>query len=181
MISDLQPRLIEVRAAPGAIHGALAVGGLAFDCALGRAGILAGKREGDDGTPAGRWALREVFWRPDRGARPATGLPVSPLAPDDAWCDDPGHPAYNRRVRLPFAAGHEVLWRADALYDLVAVIGYNDAPPVADAGSAIFLHVAAEGATGFQSTAGCVALREPDLRAVLAICAPETRIDIAVA
>src|SRR5690554_2419769 len=105
-------------------------GGRRFRCALGRAGIAAAKREGDGATPVGRFPMRRVLYRPDRGEAPATRLPIAPIAPDDGWCDDPGDPAYNRPVRLPYPARCETLWRADALYDVVVVLGHNDDPPV---------------------------------------------------
>ena len=35
---------------------------------------------------------------------------------------------YNRPVRLPYPASAETLWRDDHLYDLVVVLGHNDAP-----------------------------------------------------
>ena len=149
--------------------GWLAAGGRRFRCALGRAGILAAKREGDGATPAGRWPLRQVLFRPDRLTPPRTRLPCSPLAPGDGWCDDPAHGDYNRRVRLPHPARCETLWRADALYDIVAVLGYNDAPPVPGLGSAIFLHVARP---DYGPTEGCVALSRPDLETVLAEAVP---------
>ena len=57
------------------------------------------------------------------------GLPVRAIRKADGWCDDPAHPDYNTLVRLPFAASHEEMWRADGLYDLVVELGYNDAPP----------------------------------------------------
>ncbi len=60
-------------------RGFLAVGGLVVPCALGRSGIVATKREGDGGTPAGEFALLAVLYRPDRGPRPATRLPVIPI------------------------------------------------------------------------------------------------------
>ncbi len=159
--------------------GACRVGDRRFDCALGRSGIVPVKHEGDGGTPQGTFQLREVFWRPDRGPAPATALPVSALTPLDGWCDDPADAAYNRRVSLPFQARHEALWRDDGLYDLLAVIGVNDDPPVPGAGSAIFLHVARAGPNGLEPTEGCVALSMDDLRAVLAVCGPGARIDIA--
>jgi L,D-peptidoglycan transpeptidase YkuD (ErfK/YbiS/YcfS/YnhG family) len=136
-------------------------------CALGAGGLRADKREGDGATPAGTFALREVLYRPDRIEEPATGLPVRALDPADGWCDDPRDPAYNRPVRLPHPARHERLWRDDPLYDLLAVIGYNDAPPITGAGSAIFLHVAR---ADYGPTEGCVALALADLRALLRNC-----------
>jgi L,D-peptidoglycan transpeptidase YkuD (ErfK/YbiS/YcfS/YnhG family) len=138
-------------------------------CAIGQGGIRTDKREGDGATPVGSFALRRVLYRADRLTAPATGLPVVALAPDDGWCDAPADPAYNRPVRLPYAASHERMWRDDGLYDLVVVLGHNDDPPVPGAGSAIFLHVARP---GFLPTEGCVAVERDVLRALLARCGP---------
>lgn len=138
-------------------------------CALGRSGVRADKREGDGATPAGTWPLRRVLFRPDRLPAPATRLAVAPLRPDDGWCDDPAHPAYNTQVVLPFGASHERLWREDGLYDIVVVLGHNDDPPVAGKGSAIFMHVARD---DYGATEGCVALALGDLLALLGACAP---------
>ena len=149
--------------------------GLSWSCALGRGGIAEEKREGDGVTPIGRWPLRHVLYRADRVARPDCGLPIAEIAPDDGWCDDPAHPAYNRPVKKPFAASHEAMWRADQLYDVVVVLGHNDDPPVPGAGSAIFLHVAKP---GYQPTEGCVALALPDLLSLLKYCRPGDVMDI---
>ena len=73
---------------------------------------------------------------------------------------------YNRMINLPYSARHEALWRADALYDIVGVLGWNDAPVRRGAGSAIFLHVAT---ADYAPTEGCVALALADLRRVLAM------------
>jgi L,D-peptidoglycan transpeptidase YkuD (ErfK/YbiS/YcfS/YnhG family) len=137
------------------------------------------KREGDGGTPEGRFVLREVLYRADRLAAPATGLPIRPIAPDDGWCDAPEDAAYNRRVVLPHGASAEVLTREDGLYDLLAVIGFNDAPVRPEAGSAIFLHVAEGSGDDLRPTAGCVAVPLAALIEILALCGAETRIDIA--
>ena len=67
-------------------------------------------------------------------------------------------------MRLPFAGRHEALWRDDALYDVVGVLGWNDAPVVPRRGSAIFLHVAR---SDYAPTRGCIALALPDLLACL--------------
>jgi L,D-peptidoglycan transpeptidase YkuD (ErfK/YbiS/YcfS/YnhG family) len=141
--------------------------GLEFRCAVGRSGFRRDKREGDGATPVGRFPLRQVLYRPDRIAPPRTGLPLRTIRCDDGWCDDPADRNYNRLVSLPYPASHERLWRADALYDLVVVIGYNDDPVVAGRGSAIFLHVATD---DWAPTAGCVALALPDLVTVIAGC-----------
>ncbi|MFN4225159.1 MAG: L,D-transpeptidase [Hyphomonas sp.] len=141
-------------------------GGLALRCALGRSGVIPAreKREGDGATPAGTWPVRRVFYRPDRGAAPQTGLPVIALRPQDGWCDDPRECLYNRLVPLPRAGSHEKMWREDRLYDLVAELGYNDDPVEPGKGSAIFLHISR---AGYLPTEGCVALAEADLREVL--------------
>ena len=133
-------------------------------CALGRGGVGAGKCEGDGLTPEGAWPMRRLLYRPDRLARPETGLAVAPLAPEDGWCDEPADPRYNRPVTLPHGAHAEALWREDGVYDLIVPLGYNDDPVIAGHGSAIFLHVAR---AGYAATEGCVALALPDLLAVL--------------
>jgi len=172
--------VIQVRAAPGSIHGTLGFRGRQYACVLGRAGIVHPKHEGDGGTPAGMFPLREVRYRADRQARPRTGLPVVETKPDDGWCDEPADPAYNTLVHMPYEADAEVMWRDDHLYDLLAVVGCNDAPVVPGAGSAIFLHVARTSPDGtFLPTAGCVAMKKADLVVVLAGSNPGTMIGIA--
>ena len=140
------------------------------DCALGRGGIRQNKTEGDGATPVGRFVLRRLFFRADRRPVPQSALPLTTITPHLGWCDDPKSPAYNRLVRLPCPWGHEVLWRDDALYDLMVVLGHNDAPPVPGLGSAIFLHLAAD---GYAATEGCVALDEADMLALLKTAGPD--------
>ncbi len=162
--------------------GCLAVGTMHFPCMLGKAGITADKREGDHATPRGIFPLRRVLFRPDRlKAAPLTALPVTPLGPNDGWCDDPTHRDYNRPVTLPHPARHEKLWRDDRAYDIIVVIGHNDAPPIAGKGSAIFMHLtvpAESPAHGWRATEGCIALDTPDMLALLAACTPHSRLII---
>jgi len=146
-----------------------------YRCALGHGGVRIDKREGDGATPVGRFPLRRVLYRPDRLSAPTTLLPVAPLAPVDGWCDDPADPQYNRPVRLPYAARHEELWRTDALYDVIVVIGHNDAPVVPGKGSAIFLHLAS---ADYRPTRGCVALIRQDLLDVLTGVGPDDVLEI---
>ena len=162
MQPDLRPDPGRATVGPDRI---LRLGPHAWRCALGRGGISPQKQEGDGATPVGLLPLRRVFYRADRVAPPTCRVPVEPLAPEDGWCDDPTDRAYNQRVRLPYDARHEHLWREDAVYDLVGVLGWNDAPVVRGRGSAIFLHLAKP---GLAPTEGCIALPERDLRAALA-------------
>ena len=145
--------------------GRLVMGRDEYRAVLGRAGVGAHKQEGDEATPCGLLPLRRVLFRADRLARPDCAVRAEPLAPDDGWCDDPFHADYNRMVRLPHPGRHEVLWRADAVYDIIGVLGWNDAPVARKAGSAIFLHIARP---DLAPTQGCIALKLPDLKNLLA-------------
>ena len=176
MTETPQLDLITVRAVGPEPHfGRLSAGGMVLPCALGRSGVSARKREGDGASPAGIWPLRRVLFRPDRSARPVTKLAVATISPDDGWCDDPVDTHYNRPVRLPYKASAETLWRDDELYDLVVVLGYNDDPPRAGLGSAIFFHLATP---DLGPTAGCIAVERADMIRLLALCGPGTRLEI---
>jgi len=168
-------RTIRVLAEPGATVGTLVAGGMRVPCALGRAGIVRDKREGDGGTPAGTHRLVGVLYRADRLGRPVTRLPTAPIRRDDGWCDDPADRRYNRPVGLPVGTSHERLWRNDNLYDVVVILDYNLARPIAKRGSAVFLHLATP---GFAPTAGCVAVDLPAMRHLLFLSAAKTAIVI---
>lgn len=148
-----------------ATRGVLQIGGLTFSCALGRGGRRARKLEGDGATPLGTFRLVEVLFRPDRGGRPSTGLPVKPIHRDDGWCDASLDRNYNRWVRHPYPASAERLFRDDGLYDVIVVLDHNTRPRIKGRGSAVFLHAAKP---GLEPTAGCIALPVRDLRLVLA-------------
>ena len=153
--------------AEAAVHprGTLRFGGQQWRCALGRAGVRTPKQEGDGATPCGLLPLRRVLYRADRLPAPAASVPVEPIAPSDGWCDDPADPCYNQPVTTPHGGSHETLWRADGVYDLIGVLGWNDQPVRPGRGSAIFLHVARP---DYPPTEGCIALALADLVALLA-------------
>ena len=138
----------------------------------GRAAHPVLKRFVDIGLPFGA-KPRLVLYRTDRGPRPATRLPIVPIRPSDGWCDAPADHRYNRRVRLPYPASNEALWRTDGLYDIIVVLDYNERPRRQGAGSAIFMHLARP---GFAATEGCIALSPRDLHQVLRIVRPGTKI-----
>lgn len=152
---------------PGATTGSADLAGRRFRCALGKGGIRPAKREGDGGTPVGRFPLRRVFYR---GTAPQTLLPLQATKPDDGWCDAPADIAYNRQVLLPYGASHEKMWRPDHLYDRVLVIGHNDDPVVQGLGSAVFIHLAHD---DYRPTEGCVAFARPDLEDILGLLKPD--------
>lgn len=170
-------RFRAIVSAPGAhgFEGRFSGPGFQAPCAFGRGGVRADKREGDGASPAGIWPLRRVLYRPDRRPRPDTALPCAALAPTDGWCDAPDDPAYNRPVSLPYPASAEALWRDDELYDLLVVLGHNDDPPAAGAGSCIFLHLARP---DFGPTEGCVAVRPATLLRALAAARPGDALEI---
>ncbi len=148
-------------------------GGREWRCAIGRGGARPDKREGDGVTPVGFWPIRRVLYRADRMATPETAWPLAEIGPRDGWCDDPADRRYNRPVALPCAARHEKLWREDGIYDVIVVLGHNDDPPVAGAGSAVFLHVARP---DYAPTEGCIALALADLLSFLGAAAPDSRL-----
>lgn len=145
-------------------------------CAIGRAGPLpaAEKREGDGATPLGHWPIRTVLFRPG-AAMPPPGLrlPWRWIRDADGWSDGIGDPEYNRPVRHPHGFSAERLMREDGAYDVIVVLGHNDAPPVQGLGSAVFLHCS-EG----RPTAGCVAVEKDALLTLLLQLAPGDVVEI---
>lgn len=173
-------------------HGIAQIGPLTMRCGLGRSGMTHMKREGDGATPIGRWQVLRLLFRPDRrqgffGSSILRG--AEQLRPNDGWCDAVGDRNYNRTVRLPYPASAETMWRQDALYDLVVILGHNQKPRVQGGGSAIFMHLAREIGDGctmsepaarsenrkdgqIAPTAGCVSLRRRELAIVLSYLRP---------
>jgi L,D-peptidoglycan transpeptidase YkuD (ErfK/YbiS/YcfS/YnhG family) len=130
------------------------------------------KREGDGRSPAGIFPIGIAFGAADQLE---TGLEYRAMTAHD-WCIDvAASPLYNRIVddRVvgtgALAGSTEPMRRdlhldGDRDYELGFVIGHN-CDCVAGAGSCIFAHLWKDAAT---PTAGCTALAEPDLRALLA-------------
>lgn len=142
-------------------------------CAVGPNGITNTSKEGSGMSPAGRWPLRQLFYRADRIEKPESCLKSTVITKDMGWCDEPAHPDYNQLVQLPFAASHEEMWMESDVYDCVVVLGHNDDPVVPGAGSAIFLHISRP---TYTPTAGCAALSKEDLLEFLAMATPETHL-----
>lgn len=160
--------------------GVLKFQGRAMRCAFGSGGLIeaGAKREGDQRSPIGRWPLRRVFFRPDRLEAPKTALPITPLAPQMGWCDAPDDAHYNCPVLLPHPASAERLWREDHVYDILVILGHNDAPVLPGMGSAIFWHLAWP---DYRPTEGCVAIALVDMLDALAEAKPGHALEIAPA
>src|ERR1700691_123780 len=169
-------RFIRIKARPGRpAQGWLFAGPKALRVSLGRGGIKADKREGDGGTPAGRFRPVRLWWRADRLPRPQTLLPLRRIRPDDAWCEDAADRRYNQAFRRSATDLGDRLRRKDGLYDLIIEIDHNTRPRVVGRGSAVFIHVARK---EYAPTAGCVALSRKDLLRLLTTLSRKTRIII---
>ncbi len=142
---------------------------------LGYGGLRDHRREGDGSTPTGVYAFGTRIYgnRADPGR---LHYAYHRLICGDWWDEDPTSSRYNRFVHVPcgtapsFASQSEALWTETVAYPYLAVIRFNVGPTRGgrDApGSGIFLHGWVNG-----PTAGCVALPEARLLAVLRWLAP---------
>jgi L,D-peptidoglycan transpeptidase YkuD (ErfK/YbiS/YcfS/YnhG family) len=146
----------------------------AMPARVGRAGLSrpTQRHSGDGTTPIGNYGF--VYGFGSRSDPGMTGFKWRALAgPSDCWSGT--RRKYNPRVRRsPCAPGDEPLWpNAGLAYRYAAVIDFNYRRPVYGRGSGIFLHVMKNG-----PTAGCVSLREGDLKPVLRWMRPGVRIVI---
>ncbi|SEN16792.1 L,D-peptidoglycan transpeptidase YkuD, ErfK/YbiS/YcfS/YnhG family [Loktanella fryxellensis] len=148
--------------------------GRRFPRTIGRGGLTDAKCEGDGATPRGVHGIVGMLYRRDRMGRPADW--ALPIGPSDLWSDDVRDPDYNMMVRAPHAFGHEVLRRADPMYDIVILTNWNWPYPVKGRGSAIFVH---QWRGPGRPTAGCIGLRRADLRWIAPRIQHNTRLVIA--
>lgn len=129
---------------------------------VGAKGVTENKREGDQKTPAGIYALGFAF---GHDANPTGNYPYRKITSDSYWVDDPDSEYYNQWVTG--TAGKEWdsaenLWSIKTEYALAVLVEYNYGnATVPGKGSAIFLHV------GDKPTAGCIAIPKSDLKELL--------------
>ncbi len=142
-----------------------------YPALVGRHGLSAQHREGDNTTPLGLFGFQSTMYGVN--ANPGVDFQYHRLVCGDWWDEQSSSPLYNHFVHVPcgtapnFGGGSEALWRTVPSYDYLAVIAYNRHPIVPGRGSAIFLHV-----SDGQPTAGCVSLPEPELVRVLRALRP---------
>ena len=163
----------------------------AFEVSLGRNGSAWGaglhppadqgegplKREGDGRSPAGVFAVGTAFGYADAAG---SGLPYAQMQASD-WCMDVADsPLYNRivdarEVGQAAVAGSTEPMRldlhrdGDPRYRLGFVIGHNP-DNVPQGGSCIFAHL---WRTPGEATAGCTAMADADMEALLAWLDPD--------
>ena len=145
--------------------------GRVFPCTVGSGGVRLDKREGDGATPVGEHRIVSMLYRPDRMVPPSAW--AQPIRPGDLWSDASGEAGYNSLVRVPYPHSHEVMRRADPMYDIVLVTDWNWPDAAPGRGSAIFLHQWRR--PGFP-TAGCVAFSREDLCWIAARVQPGARL-----
>jgi D-alanyl-D-alanine dipeptidase len=125
------------------------------------------KREGDGRAPAGVFTLTRAFGFEDAGRASWLRVPYTPLTPTVECVDDTASTHYNRVVDR--AEVKTVDWNSSERmrevegYRWGVVVAHN-ARAVPGRGSCIFLHVWAGPSKG---TAGCTAMEEPNLEALL--------------
>jgi len=158
--------------------GAWRTEGAPIAAVIGRAGLgwgrglhgsgapagLAGpeKREGDLRSPAGRFALGQVYGYAE--GDPRVALRYQPATPELRCVDDPESAHYNQIVALGETHADwdsaEHMRRTDALYELAIVVEHNTRDRVPGEGSCIFLHVWAAPET---PVTGCTAMDRESL------------------
>ena len=146
-----------------------------FSCSIGRSGKGYLKREGDGASPRGTWQFRRLFYRADRMKPPRSGLAPRVMRPWDGWCETVGDRNYKRLVRIPYATSHETMQRQDHLYDVVVELSQIERPRVQGHGSAVFFHLRQPDGG---PTAGCIAVSMKDMRRILPLIGPKTKIRI---
>lgn len=121
--------------------------------------------ENDGSSPTGTFGIgRQSF---GLGGNPGVKGSWFDVGPNDWWISDPGSPLYNTHQAGPAngrwdeSFGEQLAVAGPVTYQWATFIEFNS-PPTAAIGSAVFLHLDKGG-----PTAGCVALGQSDLLAVL--------------
>ncbi|MEZ5419972.1 MAG: L,D-transpeptidase family protein [Vicinamibacterales bacterium] len=126
------------------------------------------KAEGDGRSPAGVFALARAFGFAPAGEAGWLKLPYVEVTPTLECVDDPASGDYNQLVDAaavkPDWGSSEKMRQIDPAYRWGVVVEYNTSPVVPRRGSCVFLHIGGDRGAG---TAGCTAMTEPALKAVM--------------
>ena len=153
------------------------VWGLGIHATPGRATV---KREGDGRSPAGVFAIGGLWVTNKNYVKHHRSIPYVKVGPNDLWVSDVNYPKlYNRHIRLDHPARtewelREQMRQTDYAHSIKLLICHNTAErrggPVVGAGSSIFFHIWRK--NGDSPTAGCTAMAEANLRAIIARLQP---------
>lgn len=150
---------------------------------LGRSGLVWGlglhsnpwlatvKKEGDGRSPAGIFRVGGLWVTNKTPVKRDARIPLVKVGPADLWVSDPAYPhLYNRHVRLDHPARtawekKEQMRQTDYAHSIKLLICHNTEKPVPGAGSSIFFHIWRK--DGAAPTAGCTAMAEDNLRAII--------------
>lgn len=144
-------------------------------CSIGKSGISAKKKEGDNKTPRGEFKLKYILYRKDRISNIRTNIKKIEIKKNMGWCDDLRSEKYNKLINFPFEFSAEKLWVQNNTYDIILVIDYNLNPVIKNKGSAIFLHIAKN---NYKPTRGCVAISKKDVKFLLSKINKKTKLKI---
>ena len=146
-----------------------------FRCCIGKKGSTKNKKEGDNKTPRGTFAIENLYFRKDRKEKPTTLLNCIQIKKDMGWCNDMGcKKKYNKLFKIEKKIKHEKLKRKDYKYDFLIPIKYNFNKTITGRGSCIFIHLTKD----YKPTAGCVALKEKDFLIMLKLVKKKSKIKI---
>ena len=145
-----------------------------FKCSAGKNGKTTKKKEGDNKTPIGSYALGPLYYRKDRLSKPLTKLKVVEIKKSFGWCDDIKSKFYNKPIKINDKIKYEKLYRKDKKYDLLIPIKYNSNKPKENKGSAIFLHLT----SNYKKTQGCIVIAKKDMLILIKLINKKTKIKI---
>jgi D-alanyl-D-alanine dipeptidase len=126
------------------------------------------KAEGDGRSPAGVFSLGTAFGFARAAEASWLKLPYREVTSTLECVDDPASEFYNtltdRAAVEPDWKSSEKMREIAPAYHWGVVVDYNMAPAVPRRGSCVFLHIGGDGGRG---TAGCTAMDEPALKALM--------------
>lgn len=133
------------------------------------------KKEGDGRSPAGVFALGGLWVTNATPVKHDSRIPLVKVGPNDLWVSDTKRPdLYNRYVHLDHPAStpwelKEQMRQTDYAHSIKMLICHNTAEtkgrPVNGGGSSVFFHIWRN--DGGSPTAGCTAMAETNLRAII--------------
>ena len=144
-------------------------------CALGKRGIGAKRKEGDQITPRGSYKIINILYRRDKIKNLKTKLVKIVINKKMGWCDDPKSKKYNQLIKLPSKFNFETLYRKDGIYDIIFILNFNTNPVKKNKGSAIFIHIAKK---NYSATKGCIAIKRNDIKKLASIINRKTLVKI---